>query len=103
MRKFFRFTYYAGIIVLFVSVVLIGFTQTKAFRSSLRQLIIKNVAPSLNGELRLGPLEGNLISGFEINDVELIESGRTILLVEKVEARYDPLAFLVKRVSLARV
>lgn len=103
MRKFFRFTYYAGIIVLFVAVVLIGFTQTKAFRSSLRQLIIKNVAPSLNGELRLGRLEGNLISGFEITNVELLESGRTVLLVEKIEARYDPLAFLVKRVSLAHV
>ncbi|MBI3586422.1 MAG: hypothetical protein HY088_04760 [Ignavibacteriales bacterium] len=103
MRKFFRFTYYAGIIVLFVAVVLIGFTQTKAFRSSLRQFIIENVSPSLNGELRLGQLEGNLISSFQIDNIELLESGKKVLFVEKMEVRYDPLAFLVKRVSITRV
>ncbi len=103
MKKFFRTTYYLAVIALFLSVVVIGFTQTRAFRSYFRALIIEAASTGLEGELTLGQLKGNLFTGFHIDTVAIRESGEEIVFVERLEARYDPLSLLAKRLSLSRV
>lgn len=103
MKKFFRTTYYLGVIALFLSVAVIGFTQTRAFRSYLRGLIVEAASKGLQGELTLGQLEGNLITGFHVDTVAVRESGEDVVVVERIEARYDPLSLLAKRVSLSHI
>lgn len=103
MKKLFRSTYYTGVVILFLAVAVLGFTQTNTFRDYLRQLIIEGVADGLNGELRLNRLEGNLLTGFRVDSVTVSTADGPLLFVERLEARYDPLSVFVKRVSLSRV
>jgi len=104
VRKFFRSTYYTGVTIFFLIVAGLGFTQTNTFRSFLRGMLIEGARDVLNGELRLSVLEGNLLTGFRVDSVSVVDGeGNPILFVERLEARYDPLGVLVKRISLSRV
>ena len=103
MKKLFRSTYYTGFVAIFLIVAALGFTQTNTFRSYLRTLIIENVQTGINGELHLNRLEGNLLTGFWVDSVVVVESGFPVLFIDRLEARYDPLSVFVKRVSLSHV
>ena len=103
MKKLFRTTYYLGVIILFLSIAAIGFTQTRAFRSYLRGLIIDAASTGLYGEITLGQLQGNLFTGFRVDTVALHISGEEVIVIERLEARYDPLSLLAKHVSLSRI
>jgi len=103
VKKFFRITYYLGVIILFLSVAAIGFTQTRAFRSYLRGLIIDAASAGLYGEITLGQLQGNLFTGFRVDSVALCIPGEEVIVIDRVEAHYDVLSLLAKHLSLSRV
>lgn len=103
MKKLFRSTYYTGFVAVFLIVAALGFTQTNTFRFYLRTLIIESVGEGINGELLLNRLEGNLLTGFWVDSVAVVESGVPVLFIDRIEARYDPLSIFVKRVSLSHV
>ena len=103
MRRFFRTTYALAVIVLFVVVAVLGFTQTKVFRSYLRTHLIDVVASGLHAELSLGTVEGNLFTGFRADHVVLSRGGDSLLVVQKLEAKYDPLGLLTKSLSVSRI
>ncbi|MFH0990650.1 MAG: hypothetical protein V1799_11615 [bacterium] len=103
MKKFFRSTYHAGIIVLFLVVVLGGMTQTRMFRSYLRTVVLSTLSKALEGEVQLGQIEGNLLTGFWIDSLRVNTSDSEIAFIDRVEARYDPLGFLFNKVSLSRI
>ncbi len=67
-------------------------------------MLIEAARDLLNGELRLGVLEGNLLTGFRVDSLSVVDGeGNPVLFVERLEARYDPLGVSVKRVSLSRI
>ncbi|MCX6145498.1 MAG: AsmA family protein, partial [Ignavibacteriales bacterium] len=103
MRKFFRATYSVAVIALFVAAVVLGFTQTKLFRSYLRTKLVQMVTNDLHGELALSSLEGNLFTGFQVENVVLRRDGEPVLTVERLEVKYDPLGLLTKSVSVSRL
>ena len=103
MRKFFRTTYALAVIVLFVVVAVLGFTQTKVFRSYLRTNLIETAATGLQAQLTLGAIEGNLFTGFHADSVVLSRNGDTLLAVKRVDAKYDPLSLLAKKLSVSRI
>lgn len=103
MRKLFRTTYYLGVIALFVTIAVIGFTQTNAFRSYLRDKIIETASSGIRGEISFGVLKGNLFTGFRVDSVRVRESGKDLATVDRIEARYDPLSLLAKHLSVTRV
>ena len=73
VRKYFRITYYIGGILLFGIIAIIGYTQTRSFKTYLRDLLLHESLTAINGELQLGAIEGNLLTGFRINDVTVTE------------------------------
>ncbi len=103
MRRFFRTTYALAVTVLFLAVALLGFTQTKVFRSYLRERLVETIASQLHVELSLGTLEGNFFTGFHVDDVALRREGETVVTVKRLEATYDPLGTLTKSVAVSRV
>ncbi len=103
MRRFFKTTYSLAVIVLFLAVAVLGFTQTRVFRSYIRIQLIETVRAELHGELTLGEIEGNLFGGFRAENVVLRKDGEAILTVQSVEARYDPFGLITKRVSVSRL
>ena len=104
MKKFFRITYYSGIAIVFLLVVLVGYTQTRGFRSSLQDYILSHYHAVLNGNLIIGRIEGNLITGIRLYDVELRNlDSSSLATANRVDLSYDPLALFFKRVSLGRI
>ena len=103
MRKFFRATYAVAVIALFLAAVVLGFTQTKIFRSYLRTKLVEVVANDLHGELALSSLEGNLFTGFRVENVVLRRDGEPVVTVERLEVKYDPLGFLAKSVAVSHL
>ena len=103
VRKYFRIIYYFGGILLFIFVAMVGYTQTRSFKTYLRDFLLHESLTAINGELQLGVIDGNLITGFRINDVTITESGIELLSTRRVELKYDPLGFFFKRVGIGNV
>jgi len=103
VRRFFRTTYALAVIVLFLAVAVLGFTQTKLFHSYVRSRLIETVASEIHAELTLGMLEGNLFTGFQAENVVLSRDGESVLSVKRLEAKYDPLGLLTKSLSVSRL
>jgi hypothetical protein len=101
VRKYFRIIYYFGGTLLFILIAIIGYTQTRSFKTYLRDLLLHESLNVINGELQLGVIEGNLITGFRINGVTVTEGGIELLSAQRVELKYDPLGFIFKRVGVS--
>jgi hypothetical protein len=92
-----------AVIALFLVAVVLGFTQTKLFRTYLRTKLVQLVAHDLHGELVLSSLEGNLFNGFQVENIVLRRDGEPVLTVERLEIKYDPLGLLTKSASVSRL
>ena len=101
VRKYFRITYYIGGILLFVVIAIIGYTQTRSFKTYLRDFLLHESLTAINGELQFGAIEGNLVTGFIINNVVVTEGGTELFSTQRIELKYDPFGFLFKRVGIS--
>ncbi len=101
MRRFFRITYYLGGILLFVLIAIIGYTQTRSFKTFLRNTILQESLKVLNGELQLGVIDGNLVTGFLVHDVSVKSDTTTFFSAERIELKYDLFGFFFKRVAIS--
>ena len=103
MRKFFRITYYLGGIFLFVLIAIIGYTQTRSFKTYLRNTLLLNSRTALNGQLQLGTIDGNLLTGFMVDSVSLRGYADEILSSEHIEFKYDLFGFFFKRIAFNNI
>lgn len=103
MKRFFRLIYYSGIAVLFLLVAIVGFTQTRTFRTYLHARLLDLAHQELNATVLLGSIQGNLLTGARIDTVALFDGDRQVLGVRRVELRYDPFGFLFRRLSFTRI
>lgn len=71
-------------------------TQTSWFREWARGMAERQSAALLNGQLRIGRLEGNLWTGAVMTDVRIIQDGREVVRIDRVRVAYD-VRRLVKR------
>ena len=102
MKKILRGTYHAGVVLLFILVAAAGFTQTRVFRSTLREFILDKASAALQGRLSFNAIEGNLLTGFTLRDVRLQADSLDLLAAERLEIRYDPLMFPFRRIAVTR-
>ncbi len=103
MKKFFRITYYTGISIVFLLVALVGYTQTRSFRSTLQDYILSHYKSLFHGDLSIGNIEGNLITGIQLNNVSFRAGDTTLFSADRIEVTHDPVSLFFKRVSLGRV
>jgi autotransporter translocation and assembly factor TamB len=103
VKTFFRITYYTGIILVFVFIALLGFTQTKTFRAALHSYLLEKSSTVLNGSLRFGPIEGNLLTGAELDSVLVVEGTTPVASIKRLEVRYDALGLLTGKVLITRL
>ena len=99
MRKFFRITYYLSGIFLFVLIAVIGYTQTRSFKSYLRNTLLLESRTALNGQLRFGSIDGNLLTGFTMDSVSVRGNADELLSSERIEFKYDLFGFFFKRIA----
>jgi hypothetical protein len=103
VRKFFRITYYLSGILLFILIAVIGYTQTRSFRTYLRNTLLRESRTVLNGWFQFGNIEGNLLTGFTIDSVSVSGDTGELFSAGRVELKYDLFGFLFKRVAISSV
>jgi hypothetical protein len=99
VRKFFRITYYLSGIFLFVIIALIGYTQTRSFKTYLRNTLLLESQKSLNGQLQFGSIEGNLLTGFSVDSVSVRGYDGELFSSEHIEFKYDLFGLFFKRIA----
>ena len=87
-------------IVAFICTLLIGaaamavvVSQTAWFKDWMRGFIVRQATNYLNGELSIGRLDGNLLFGVELEDVELRMNGKPVVQIKDVGLDYSVFAF----------
>ena len=66
-------------------------TQTAWFKDWLRRYVIRQADEYLNAELRIDRLAGNLLTGLELQNMQVIQDGETIIAVKDVGLDYNVL------------
>lgn len=89
----------AAVLVLLVALAV--FTQTSAFRGWVREAIERQAETYLRGELSIGRVEGNLITGIDLYDVRLTVDGETVAAADRVSAVYDLLDLIGGPIALS--
>ncbi len=84
-------------------VLLAAVTQTQFFRDRLRSAALSNLNSLLDADVHLGELQGNLVTGFSIDSIEIASRGKSLLRAERVELKYNLLEIPGRTISVRGV
>ena len=88
--------------VIFIIIFLaIGFAQTTYFRNFAKDKITGIVNSSLNGKLSIDNIRGTFLTSIIIKDAALTVEGDSLLTAGKIEAHYNPLNLIGKKIYLS--
>jgi predicted RNA-binding protein len=90
-------------ILLFVLIAIIGYTQTRSFKTYLRNTLLVKSRTALNGQLQIGSIEGNLLTGFTVDSVSIRGYADELLSSERIEFKYDLFGFFFKRIAFNNI
>lgn len=102
MKKGWKIVLFAGLGLLLLFILSIGFTQTRIFRNWLREYILATIQQNTNATLYLGDFAGSLFTGLRIDGVSLTLDGQELFTADLVELRYNPLKLFQKRIGLGK-
>lgn len=68
--------------------------QTAWFKEWARSFILRQAADYVNGQLSIGRLDGNLLFGVELEDIDVTMRGVTVVNIEDVGLDYNVFTFL---------
>ena len=102
-RKIMNFLilFFIGLSVLLL--LIFGFTQTKTFRSLLKEQVILAVNDAIYGKLNIGEIEGSVLTSLKLKDVNVTLYGDTIGVVQNIRLRFNPIQFLFNRIDVKSV
>ena len=87
-----------------VAALLLAATQTSFFRDAVREQLVPTINESLAGRIKIGGLEGSLLGGLELEDVEVFDSrGNLVARVERAQADYSLIDLASRRLSLGTI
>jgi hypothetical protein len=89
----------AGIVLLFIGLLLL-FTQTRFFKERLRVMIASSISTQLNGTLHLGNINGNFLTAFSVDSIQIDDNAGTILSIGKITCSYDLFPVLRHRIQI---
>jgi translocation-and-assembly-module (TAM) inner membrane subunit TamB-like protein len=78
-------------------------TQTAWFRDWLRGYIVKHANQTLNGQLSIRRLGGNLFYGVELENVSLTLDGREAVTIRNVGVKYNAFQLVTRGISIEHV
>ncbi len=78
-------------------------SQTRFFKTWLRNQLIIAGKESINGELHLGRIDGNLFTRFAVDEIFILQNADTILAVPRLEVALHPLPLLRRELHLSTV
>ena len=75
-------------------------TQSAWFKEWLRRLVVRQAQDYVNGQVSIGRLDGNLFFGLELEDVDVVMDGRTVVDIKDVGLDYNAFTFILGDVVL---
>jgi translocation and assembly module TamB len=91
-------------VVLIVAGILLFLTQTQSGRDRVRGMLLGALANSIDGEVRIGRIEGNLLRGVRLIDVEVLDrQSRPFVKADTIETRFSLRGIIRKRLDLSDV
>ncbi|HLG32656.1 MAG TPA: hypothetical protein VI362_06425 [Ignavibacteriaceae bacterium] len=94
---------YAVVGLIFLLLLVFGFTQTKTFREWLRETVIEEVNASTNGKLEIERIDGTILTSLILNNTVYILNQDTLLRAEKIELRTSPLKIIFKIIYIRKL
>ncbi|MGI9078179.1 MAG: translocation/assembly module TamB domain-containing protein [Gemmatimonadaceae bacterium] len=97
----------AGLVLLLMTLSLAAIlvlTNTSAGRERVRRLAVKQLNDDVTGSASIGDLGGNLLVGFSLGDVAILDAARApIFSANRISGRYRAVDLLRKRIELSDV
>jgi translocation and assembly module TamB len=105
MRRALRITVVTALALSFLLLLgVVVLTRSDFGRNRVRNFALDALRNSLNGQVEIGRLEGNLLGNFSLHDVRISDStGRPFLAAERVTADVNTSALLSRRVELSHL
>lgn len=79
------------------------YVQTSGFKSWLKDVMIAQAQPWIDGELAVETLDGDLFSRIELRGIHLTRNRESIIRIERIAAWYDLTALLSRRIAVSLV
>lgn len=92
---------FLGLVLLIILTV--GFTQTKTFRSLLREKVIEIANEELNGKLNIESIDGTILTSLFLRNVSIVVDKDTLLFAGKIEVKTSPLQLLLKKIYIRKL
>ncbi len=91
------------IFIFAVFIILLGFSQTSTFRNFVRQKLVAILNEETKGHFSIGQIDGSFFTALTIRDVALTYSSDTIGKFTKISIRLNPMALLIKTISITDI
>ncbi len=69
-------------------------TQSAWFKEWLRRFVVRQAQDYVNGQVSIGRLDGNLFFGLELEDVDVVMDGKTVVAIKDVGLDYNAFTFI---------
>ncbi|MEK6553123.1 MAG: hypothetical protein AABZ54_06705, partial [Bacteroidota bacterium] len=89
-------------LILFTLIVL-GYTQTKTFRETLREKVITLVNEEINGKLNIEKLDGTIFTSLFLQNTSVVVDKDTLFFAGNVEVKISPLQILLKKIYVRKI
>ncbi|GAB4285873.1 MAG: hypothetical protein Kow0098_00380 [Ignavibacteriaceae bacterium] len=93
---------YAGLVILIIFILLIGFTQTSTFREYLRETLLTELNAAINGKLSIERIDGTILSSVELINTTVTQNDNILFSAESIELRFSPLRLLLKTIYIRK-
>jgi len=91
------------VVILVLIVLIFGFTQTKTFRSILKNKVVEIANNELNGRVNIGEIDGTIFTSLILRDVLVTQQQDTILASQKIEVKTSPLQLLLSKIFIRSI
>jgi len=89
IKKLLKTIIYTSLLLVLLLGLIAGLTQTQFFRDRLRAEALSRLNTLLNASVYLGPLSGNLVTGFSIEGITVHVGGKLFLSASRVDLQYN--------------
>ena len=101
MRNILRFVFFGLLILLVLTILLAAGTQTQFFRDRLRSVVLTQLDSLFLADVRVGPIEGNLVAGFSVDSIAFRVANEPVMSVERIDFRYNLLGIPGRTISVS--
>jgi hypothetical protein len=98
-----RWLVFSLLVFVVLGIALLIFTETSLFRSMLRDTLNEELSGVMNAEVHIGEINGNIFSGWRIDDVSVRDSAGPILELKTLIVRYNPFRIPWKTIPVSEV